>query len=137
MHIRCRFNAHFSWKIQVKNYIIVYDMYHSISVCNRILMNSGTSRVNSLLPSYICQRTLISPSYQCVYIWFGYKNSPSFHMFQHFLKYICTGWSKKKLWCDLEEKCLINSKIFFDGVFLSLYSHLLKKLKFKTDCSMF
>ena len=35
-----------------------------------------------------------------------------------------TGWSKKSLWCDLEEKCLRNSKIFFDGVFLSIYSHL-------------
>ena len=31
---------------------------------------------------------------------------------------------KKSLWCDLEEKCLWNSKIFFDGVFLSIYSHL-------------
>ena len=30
---------------------------------------------------------------------------------------------------DLEEKCLRNSKIFFDGVFLSTYTHLLKKLK--------
>ena len=28
---------------------------------------------------------------------------------------------------DLEEKCLRNSKIFFDGVFLSIYSHLVKK----------
>ena len=36
---------------------------------------------------------------------------------------------KKSLWCDLEEKCLRNSKIFFDGVFISiLYLHLLKKL---------
>jgi hypothetical protein len=24
-----------------------------------------------------------------------------------------TGWSKKSFWCDLEEKCLRNSKIFF------------------------
>ena len=39
------------------------------------------------------------------------------------------GWSKKRLWCNLEEKCLWNSKIFFDGVFLSIYSHLLKKLE--------
>ena len=29
------------------------------------------------------------------------------------------GGPKKSLWCDLEEKCLWNSKIFFDGVFLS------------------
>ena len=36
---------------------------------------------------------------------------------------------QKKLWCDLEEKCLRNYKIFFDGVFLSIYSHLLKKLQ--------
>ena len=35
-----------------------------------------------------------------------------------------TGWSKKSLWYDLEEKCLLNSKIFFDGVFLSIYLHL-------------
>ena len=35
----------------------------------------------------------------------------------------------QSLWCDLEEKCLGNSKIFFDGVFLSIYSHLLKKLE--------
>ena len=45
------------------------------------------------------------------------------------LKQQCTGWSKKSLWCDLEEKCLWNSKIFFDGVFFSIYSHLLKKLE--------
>ena len=35
--------------------------------------------------------------------------------------------SKKSLWCDLEEKCLRNSKIFFDGVFLFSFLHLLKK----------
>ena len=41
-------------------------------------------------------------------------------------KEIYTGWYKKSLWCDLEEKCLRNSKIFlwnskifFYGVFLS------------------
>ena len=42
-------------------------------------------------------------------------------------------WSRGKvfenLWCDVEEKCLKNSKIFFDGVFLSIYSHLVKKLE--------
>ena len=27
------------------------------------------------------------------------------------------GGPRKSLWCDLEEKCLRNSKIFFDGVF--------------------
>ena len=32
-----------------------------------------------------------------------------------------TGLPKKSLWCDLEEKCLRNSKFFFNGVFLSLY----------------
>ena len=26
-----------------------------------------------------------------------------------------TEWSKKSLWCDLEEKCLKISKMFFDG----------------------
>ena len=36
---------------------------------------------------------------------------------------------KKSLRCDLEEKCLRNSKIYFDGVFLSIYSRLLKKLE--------
>ena len=40
-----------------------------------------------------------------------------------------TEWSKKKSWCDLEKKCLRNSKIYFDGVFLSIYSHLLKTLE--------
>ena len=39
------------------------------------------------------------------------------------------GGLKKSLWCDLEEKCLWNSKIFFDGVFLFIYSHLVKKLE--------
>jgi hypothetical protein len=39
------------------------------------------------------------------------------------------GGPKKGLWIDQEEKCLRNSKIFFDGVFLSIYSHLLKKLE--------
>ena len=42
---------------------------------------------------------------------------------------IVQGGPKKSLWCDLEEKCLWNSEIFFDGVFLSIYSHLLKKLE--------
>ena len=45
-----------------------------------------------------------------------------------------TEWSKKKLWCDLEEKCLRNSKIFFHGVFLSIYSHLLKTLELSKLC---
>ena len=31
------------------------------------------------------------------------------------------GGPKKSLQCDLEEKCLRNSEIFFDGVFLSTY----------------
>ena len=43
-------------------------------------------------------------------------------------------WSKKSLLCDLEEKCLRNSKIFFDGVFLSIYLHLLKKLELSKLC---
>ena len=34
-------------------------------------------------------------------------------------KYIQCG-PKKSLWCDLDVKCLRNSKIFFDGVFLSI-----------------
>ena len=39
------------------------------------------------------------------------------------------GGPKKSLLCDLEEKCLRKSKIFFDGVFLSIYSHLVKNLE--------
>ena len=39
------------------------------------------------------------------------------------------GGQKKSLWCDLGEKYWRNSKIFLDGVFLSIYSHLLKKLE--------
>ena len=46
-----------------------------------------------------------------------------------FRNQISTGWSKKSLWCDLEGKCLRISKIFFDGVILSIYSHLVKKLE--------
>ena len=38
------------------------------------------------------------------------------------LLFLFTGWSKKSLWSDLEEKCLGNS------CFL-MYSHLLKKLE--------
>ena len=34
------------------------------------------------------------------------------------------GGPKESSGCDLEEKCLLNSKIFFDGVFLSIYLHL-------------
>ena len=45
-----------------------------------------------------------------------------------------TGWSKKRLGCDLDEKCLRNSKILFDGVFLFIYSHLLKKLQLFKFC---
>ena len=44
------------------------------------------------------------------------------------------GGPKKSLWCDLEEKFLRNSKIFFDGVLLSICSHLLKKLKLSKLC---
>ena len=40
-----------------------------------------------------------------------------------------TGGSKKSLWNNLEEKCLRKSKMLFDGVFLSMFSHLLKKLE--------
>ena len=39
------------------------------------------------------------------------------------------GGPKKSLQCDLEEKCLRNSKMFFNGVFLSIHAHLLKKLE--------
>ena len=45
-----------------------------------------------------------------------------------------TEWPKKSLWCDLEEKRLRNSKICFDGVFLSIYSHLLNKLELSKLC---
>ena len=41
---------------------------------------------------------------------------------------------KKSLLCDLEQKFLINSKIFFDGVFLSLYLHHFKKLEISKLC---
>ena len=50
-----------------------------------------------------------------------------FSIYLWVINYNYTGWSKKSFLCDLEEKCLRNSKIFFDGVFLSIYSHLLKK----------
>ena len=30
-----------------------------------------------------------------------------------------TGWSKKSLWIDIEEKCLGNSRSFCDRVFIS------------------
>ena len=49
-------------------------------------------------------------------------------------EHIKQGGPKKSLWCDLEEKCMWNSKIFFDGVFLSIYSHLLKKLELSMLC---
>ena len=45
-----------------------------------------------------------------------------------------TRWSKKSLLYDLEEKGLTNSKMFFDGVFLSIYSHLLKKFALSKLC---
>ena len=39
------------------------------------------------------------------------------------------------LWFDLEEKCLRNSKIGFDGVFLSIYLFILKKLELSKLCT--
>ena len=50
------------------------------------------------------------------------------------IKKIIQGGPKKSLWCDLEEKCLRNSKSFFDGVFLSIYSHLFKKFELSMLC---
>ena len=47
------------------------------------------------------------------------------------------GGPKKSLClslCDLEEKCLWNSNIFFVGVFLSIYSYLLEKLELSKLC---
>ena len=41
---------------------------------------------------------------------------------------IVQGGQKKSLWCDLEEKCLGNSKKTINVVFLSVYLHLLEKL---------
>ena len=41
-------------------------------------------------------------------------------------KYIQGGPKKNYGVIYIEEKCLRNSKMFFDGVFLSLYSHLLE-----------
>ena len=43
--------------------------------------------------------------------------------------FVIQGGPKKSLWCDLEEKCLWNSKMFSDGVVLYIFSHLLKKLE--------
>ena len=36
-------------------------------------------------------------------------------------KNVLQGGPKNSLWSDLEEKCLRNSKMCFDGVFLSTY----------------
>ena len=44
------------------------------------------------------------------------------------------GGQKQRLLIDLEERFLRNSKISFDGVFLSLYSHLLKQLELSKLC---
>ena len=56
-----------------------------------------------------------------MYIWLpGADCYITFHWIQ--------GGPKKSLWIDLAEKCLRNTKIFFDGVFLSINSHLFKKL---------
>jgi hypothetical protein len=57
-----------------------------------------------------------------------YKLGQEKTVFSNYTIYI-QGGPKKSLWCDLEEKCLRNSKIFFDGVFLSIYSHIVKKLE--------
>ena len=62
---------------------------------------------------------------------FVFRYTPSINSF-YFLR--TTGWSKKSLWGDLEEKCLRNSKMVFDGVFHSVYSHLLKKLELSKSC---
>ena len=41
---------------------------------------------------------------------------------------------QNKFMMCVEEKCLGNLKIFFDVVFLSVYSHLLKKLELSKLC---
>ena len=51
-----------------------------------------------------------------------------------YIYYKVQGGPKKSLRIDLEEKCLRNSKIFFDRVFLSIYSHLFKKLELSKLC---
>ena len=48
-------------------------------------------------------------------------------MFATYIQYIQGGKKKFMMWS--REKCLWNSKIFFYGVFLSINSHLLKKLE--------
>ena len=48
--------------------------------------------------------------------------------------YNIQGGPKKSLSCYLEEKFLRNSEIFFHGVFLSICSHLLKKLELSKLC---
>ena len=63
---------------------------------------------------------------------FRYHNLDSSLML--FIAIYLQGGPKKSLWIDLEEKCLRNSKMFFDGVFLSIYSHLLKKLELLKLC---
>ena len=94
---------------------------------------------NIKIYTYIVQGELVRPSKIYTYIYSMYfavylyiyinKNVQINIQKQNIFKYICTGWSKKSLWCDLEEKCLGNSKIVFDGVFLYTYSHQFKKLK--------
>ena len=43
------------------------------------------------------------------------------------------GGPKKSLLIGLEKKCLWTSKIFFDGVFLFIYSNLYKKIRFLSN----
>ena len=53
-----------------------------------------------------------------------------FHYYLSLQPSLLRGLKKTNvLWIDLEEKGLRNSKIFFDGVFLYLYTHLIKKLE--------
>ena len=57
-----------------------------------------------------------------------------FYKLFFYLSIYIQGGPKKFLWCDLEEKWLRNSKIFFNGVFLYIYSHLLKNLELSKLC---
>ena len=95
------------------------------------LLKKVIAILRSIFSYYVSNRHFLCQILQCTTTNAVLKYWPQ--NLDNFLK-IIQGGPKKSLWYDLEEKCLRNSKIFFDGVFLSIYSHLLKKLELSKLC---
>ena len=120
-------------------YIYIYLLalksknHHNLSIYPSIHLSTSTFYIYLLM--YLCLSVCIIIS---IHLLYSINKSTYSSIYNNihlpiYLHLYLQGGPKKSLWCDLDEKCLWNSKKNY-GVFLSIYSHLLKKLELSKLC---